>query len=129
MKLKNMVLILISICMVALLAGCGNKVDDVTAQKYAGKAEEVIQLLNAGEYDSIMEQFDETMKANLTAEQLAQIEPVLTASGEFKGIGKQTVEEKDGMKIVVLVANYSEDKRIFTITYDANDKIAGFFVK
>lgn len=127
--MKKMHVMFISICVLVLLAGCGSKVDDTTAQTYISKAEEVVQMLNNGEYESVTEQFDETMKASLSAEQLAEIEPLLTASGEFKAIEKQSVEEKDGMKIVVLIANYSEEKRIFTITYDANDKIAGFFIK
>lgn len=127
--MKKMHLMFISICVLVLLAGCGSKVDDSTAQAYISKAEEVVQMLNNGEYESITEQFDDTMKASLSAEQLAEIEPLLTASGEFKAFDKQSVEEKDGMKIVVLIANYSEEKRIFTITYDANDKIAGLFIK
>ncbi|GIP19222.1 hypothetical protein J40TS1_48640 [Paenibacillus montaniterrae] len=127
--MKKMHVMFISICVLVLLAGCGSKVDDSTAQTYISKAEEVVQMLNNGEYESITEQFDDTMKASLSAEQLAELEPLLTASGEFKAIEKQSVEEKDGMKIVVLIANYSEEKRIFTITYDANDKIAGLFIK
>ena len=62
-------------------------------------------------------------------EQLAQIEPVIEQSGNFEQIEKSTVEEKDGMKIVVLVAQYSNDKRVFTISYDGEDKIAGLFVQ
>lgn len=127
--MKKMHVMFISICVLVLLAGCGSKVDDSTAQAYISKAEEVVQMLNNGEYESITEQFDDTMKASLSAEQLAGLEPLLTASGEFKAIEKQSVEEKDGMKIVVLIANYSKEKRIFTITYDANDKIAGLFIK
>nr|WP_274308458.1 hypothetical protein [Solibacillus daqui] len=42
---------------------------------------------------------------------------------------KSTVEEKDGMKVVVLVAQYSNEKRVFTITFDDKDKIAGLFVQ
>lgn len=127
--MKKMHVMFISICVLVLLAGCGSKVDDSTAQTYISKAEEVVQMLNNGEYESITEQFDDTMKASLSAEQLAGLEPLLTASGEFKAIEKQSVEEKDGMKIVVLIADYSKEKRIFTITYDANDKIAGLFIK
>lgn len=127
--MKKIHVMFISICVLVLLAGCGSKVDDSTAQTYISKAEEVVQMLNNGEYESITEQFDDTMKASLSAEQLAGLEPLLTASGEFKAIEKQSVEEKDGMKIVVLIANYSKEKRIFTITYDANDKIAGLFIK
>lgn len=117
------------ICVMLLLAGCGNKVDDAVAQTYISKAEKIVQHINNSEFEQITEQFDETMKANLTAEQLSEITPILTASGEFKSIKKQSVEEKDGYKVVVLVAEYSKENRIFTITYNDSEQIAGFFVQ
>ena len=85
--------------------------------------------INEKNYDKITGQFDENLKTQLTAEQLAQIEPVIVASGDFEKVEKSTVEEKDGMKIVVLVTQYSDDKRIFTVTYDSEEKIAGLFVQ
>ena len=126
---KFFVLMIAGLLVSAVLAGCGNKADDDTAKNYSEMAEQIVQFINNKEYDKITEQFDTNMKANLPAEQLAQIEPVIAQSGDFEKIEKQTVEEKDGMKIVVLVAQYSEEKRIFTLTYDSEDKIAGLFIK
>ena len=118
-----------SLLAVLLLAGCGNKVDDATSKTYISKAEEVVQWINEGEFEKVAAQFDEKMAANLTVEQLNEITPIITASGQFEKIEKQSVEEKDGNKIVVLVAKYSEDNRIYTVTYDAEDRIAGLFVQ
>ena len=113
----------------ALLAACGNKVDEETEGKYIDKAEEVVHFINDGEFDKVIEQLNENMKAKLTAEQLAEITPVLEESGSFKGIKKQSVQEKDGIIVVVLVGEYSEEDRIYTVSYDEEERIAGLFVQ
>lgn len=127
--MKKWAIILVGLMLSVLLVGCGNKADNDTSQVYSEKAEEVVNWMNEKNYDKITEQFDANLKTQLTAEQLAQIEPVIVQSGDFKQVEKSTVEEKDGMKVVVLVTQYSNEKRIFTVTYDGEDKIAGLFVQ
>ena len=127
--MKKWKLIVCSMLAVLLLAACGNKVDEATASTYISKGEEVVHYLNEGDFDKIVEQFDEKMKTNITAAQLAEITPLLEASGSYEGIKKQSVQEKDGHKIVVIVGEHSEEDRIYTLTYDANDQIAGLFVQ
>ena len=118
-----------SMLAVVLLAACGNKVDEETEGKYIDKAVEVVHFINDGEFDKVIEQLNENMKAKLTAEQLAEITPVLEESGSYKGIKKQSVQEKDGIIVVVLVGEYSEEDRIYTVSYDADNRIAGLFVQ
>ena len=127
--MKKKIVILCSMLMVLVLAACGNKVDEATANTYIEKATEVVNWLNEEEYEKVTAQFDEKMKANLTEAQLAEISPILEESGTLEEIQKQSVEEKDGIKVVVLVAKHTEDKRIYTISYDSEDKIAGLFVQ
>ncbi|MBM7698786.1 hypothetical protein JOD25_001105 [Kurthia huakuii] len=69
------------------------------------------------------------MKANLSATQLAEIQPIIEKSGTFKKIEKQSVEEKDGMTTVILVAKYQNDKRVYTISYNEENQISGLYVK
>lgn len=127
--MKRWKFIVCSLLAILLLTGCGNKVDEDTSKTYISKAEEIVQWMNDSEFEKIVAQFDEKMAANLTANQLAEVVPLLTASGQFEKIEKQSVEEKDGKKTVVLVAKYSEENRIYTITYDEEDKIAGLFIQ
>ncbi len=127
--MKKWAIVLVGLIISVLLVGCGDKADEDTKEVYSAKAEQVVNWINEKNYDKITEQFDENLKTQLTAEQLAQIEPVIVASGDFEKVEKSTVEEKDGMKIVVLVTQYSDDKRIFTVTYDSEEKIAGLFVQ
>lgn len=127
--MKKIKVLMISLLAVFVLAACGSKVDDATADTYIQKAKEVVALLNEGQFEQITTQFDATMKTNLTAEQLAEIKPILDESGPFLSIDKQSVEQKDNMTIVVLVAKHQENKRIYTVTYDEKDQIAGLFVQ
>lgn len=126
--MKKTIVILCSL-LVFILGACGNKVDDETADKYIGKAKDVVTSLNEEQYENVTAQFDETMKANLTEAQLAEISPILEESGAFEEIKKQSVEEKDGLKVVVLVAQHKKDKRIYTVSYNDREEIAGLFVQ
>ncbi len=127
--MKKWNVIVYSILAVFLLAACGNEVDEATEDKYIGKAVEVVHLLNDGEFDKIVEQFDDRMKESVTAAGLAEITPILEASGSYEGIEKQSVQEKDGNKIVVIVANHSEENRIYTVSYNESDQIVGLYVQ
>ena len=127
--MKKWTVVFVGIILSIILVGCGNKADEDTSQVYSAKAEEVVKWMNEKNYDKIIEQFDENLAGQLTSDRLAQIEPVIMQSGDFEKVEKSTVEEKDGMKVVVLVAQYSKDKRIFTVSYDGEDKIAGLFVQ
>ena len=128
--MKKWKFIVCSMLAVVLLAACGNKVDEETEGKYIDKAVEVVHFINAGEFDKVIEHLNENMKAKLTAEQLAEmITPVLEESGSFKGIKKQSVQEKDGIIVIVLVGEYSEEDRIYTVSYDEEERIAGLFVQ
>lgn len=122
-------LILSSLLAVLLLSGCGSKIDDSVAQTYISKAEEVVQNINNSDYEKVAEQFDAVMSANLPVEAMASITPVITESGTFEEISKQSVEEKDGTKIVVLVAKYSNENRVFTVSYNEKDEIVGLFIQ
>lgn len=128
-SMKKWAVILVGMMLSIVLIGCGNKADEDTSQVYREKAEDVVKWLNEKNYEPLIEQFDANLTAQLTVDQLAQIEPVIEQSGDFEQVEKSTVEEKDGMKVVVLVAQYSNDKRVFTISYDGEDKIAGLFVQ
>ena len=127
--MKKWKFIVCSMLAVILLSACGNKVDEETEGKYIDKAVEVVHFINAGEFDKVIEQLNENMKAKLTAEQLAEITPILEESGSYKGIKKQSVQEKDGIIVVVLVGEYSEEDRIYTVSYDEEERSAGLFVQ
>lgn len=107
----------------------GNKVDDATSEKYIAKAEEVVSLLNEGNYKEIHAMSDGQMATALSEEGMEELTPIIEQSGNFDKIDKSSVEEKDDFYIVVLITKYSKDKRIFTITFNGQDEVAGLFIK
>lgn len=127
--MKRKLLFLFSILAVFALVACGNKVDEATAKKYTGKAEEVILLLSEGKYEEVHAMFNKEMEDALPVGEMDALTPLIEEAGKFEKINKASVEEKDGYYVTVTVAKYSKKNRIFTITFDENDNIAGLYVK
>ena len=128
--MKKILLTLVGALLLVVLVGCGeSKVDDTTAQEYLTISEEIITLLNEFKYDEVHAMFDDKMKEGLPVTAMEELTPVIEASGEFKEIDKTSVEQKDGNYISVLVAKYSNDNRIFTISYNEQKEVIGLFIK
>ncbi len=127
--MKKTLCLIVSSFLLILLAACGSNVDGATADKYIDKAKIVVDNLNAENYEDVYAQFDSTMKNSLSTEQMAELGPIIKASGTFEKIGKESIEEKDGNFIVVLVAEYSEENRVYTISFNNSEEIIGLFVK
>lgn len=115
---------------VLLLAACGGKkVDDETANLYSGKAEEVVSLLNEGNTEGVQAMLDANMKEALTAEQLDEVVGIVDGSGEFEKVDKSSVEEQDGNFVTVLAVKYSKETRVYTITFNEQQEVAGLYIK
>ena len=127
--MKKILSVLLGALVALMLVGCGSNVDDATADKYIEQAKAVVENLNNENYEDIQAQFDAKMKANLTTEQMAELAPIIEASGQFQEFDKQSVEEKDGYYTTILVAKYSEENRIYTISFNEQDEIVGLFIK
>jgi len=128
--MRKMLLIIISaIAVFALVACTGNKVDESTSKKIISKAEGIVSLLNEAKYKEVHEKFESKMKAGLPEEKMKDLTPVIEKAGTFEKIEKQSIEEKDGLYTVILVAKYSKEQRTFIITYNDKEEIAGLFIK
>lgn len=125
------VLVLVFVTMLLfMLAACGgNKVDDSTADDYITQAEEVVELLNEENYEEVHAMFDEEMKAGLPVEDMGELGTILEESGTFEEVDKASVEEEDGYYVTVLVTKYSDENRVFTITFNDEEEVAGLFIK
>ena len=127
--MKKLLTILVSSFILVMLAACGNQVDDATTKKYIGQAKAVAEDLTDGNYEDVHAQFDATMKASLSTEQMAELEPIIKGSGSFEKFDKESIEEKDGNYTVVLVAKYSKENRVYTISFNDQDEVIGLFIK
>lgn len=128
--MKRILLMTLGVVMAFTLVACGgNKVDDSTAEKYITNAEEVVSFLNEGSYAKVHTMFDEQMATALPVEQMEELTPIIEQSGNFEKIDKSSVEEKDGIYVVVLVAKYSEENRVYTISFNEKEEVVGLFIK
>lgn len=127
---KILFMVLGTVLLFGLVACGGNKVDDATAEKYIGNGENIVSLLNKKDFEEVHAQFDDNMSEKLPVKGLEELTPIIEESGNFEKIDKSSVEEDDeGMYIVVLVAKYSEKKRVFTISFNDDEEVAGLYVK
>lgn len=116
--------------LMVMLAACGGKkVEDVTAKKFIAQAEEIITLINQGNYEDVYAQFDENMEGLLSVEEMEEFTPIIEESGSFKEIEKASIEEKDGYYVTVSVAKYSNKSRVFTISFNDQAEVSGLFIK
>lgn len=128
--MKRITLLIVAILMIVGLVACGgSKVDDATTEKYRAQAEQVVSLLNAGDYEELHTMFDAQMKEGLSLGKMAELTPLIEEAGTFEKVDKFSVEEKDGFYVTVLVAKYSEKKRVYTISFNENEEIVGLFIK
>lgn len=128
--MKRVLFTVLSVMAMLALAACGGKkVDDATSEKYISKAENIVSLLNEGKYQEVHAMFDDEMKTGLPEDQMKELTPIIEESGNYEKIDKSSVEKKDGFYIVVLVAKYSNENRVFTITFNDQDEVAGLYIK
>lgn len=124
--------------MAALLTGCASTQlseafvkEEVTAQSKAA-----VEELLAGEYEKVCDRMTEEMKALVTPETLQENMNIMNpATGSFKEyksvsvIGQTDSKTKQEMAVVVIVASFEKKKVTYTITFDTDMKIMGFYMK
>ncbi len=127
--MRKILLVMFSAIIMFVFVACGNKVDEGSSEKYIAKAEDIVSLLNDANYQKVHAMFDEEMKEGLPEAAMVDLTPVIEQSGNFEKINKSSIEEKDGYYVVVLAANYSEENRVFTISFNDKDEVAGLFIQ
>jgi len=128
MRKFSLIVFTFSIMMVFVACG-GKEVDGSTADKYSAQAEGVIELLNESKYEEVRAMFDEEMKKALSLEGMDDLTPIINDAGDFEKIEKSSVKEKDGYYTAVLVAKYSDENLVYTISFNNDDEVAGLFIK
>ena len=100
-------------------------------------AKNIIETLNSGEVEALVdEQWNAVMKGAVDSEMLEdQILPIVEELGEFEGFDKEAVtgskdpDTEQEFAVAVIKAKYEKRKAQFTISFDEDMKVAGFFIK
>lgn len=139
--MRNIAITVSIILLIGLVtAGCSD------SQKLSGKfdesevkkeAREVIELVNAGDYQKLSdEKWSTVLKSTLPAEDIESgVKPVVDELGAFKSFEKDAVtgsKDKDTDQeyaVCVVKVKYEKRNAQYTISFDEDMKVAGFFVK
>lgn len=134
-KMKRTVFALMM--MIFMLSGCSStKLADAFDEETVKKtAQEAIDYMIAGEYEKTAAMMDSVMQEALPAESLGEVMGTMNgktgAFREYKSIavvGQQGAQGED-MAVVVLVAAFEKCNVTYTVSFDADMKIAGLWMK
>jgi len=135
--MKKIFAVIITLIIVTF-AGCDAKTlpdgfDETTVKQ---QAEKVITVLNSGDYEAFSNDLvSETLKSSLSAEVLENaVAQVMPEAGEFEKFSSEAVssqKDKNGDEYVtaVVVAKYASQKVTYTISFDKDLKLIGFYLK
>ena len=137
--MKKILSIMLTLSLViGLIAGCSTpKLSEKFDEKNVkSSAENAIKLLNDGEYEKFCTDLPrEDLKAVFTVDVLknavAQVMPNAGAFVEFSSESIIGQKDKDGNEsaVAVIVAKYENKKVTYTISFDENMKLIGFYLK
>ncbi|MDF2672335.1 MAG: hypothetical protein K0R09_600 [Clostridiales bacterium] len=127
---KTCKFVLMLLCF-AVLSGCGaaKLSDNYSEDTLRSSAEEVIKNLESGKYEEIEGIMDENLKTKVSAEKLEEVWSGYKKLGKYDSISKIIFQEKDGYAVVVAVGKFEEGKVQFTLSYNTDMKLVGFFLK
>lgn len=98
-------------------------------------AEEIITLYSDDDYEAVVAYMTDDMKAVLNAPtlQLSKSQLVTEEFGELQSFGQMYLSEaKQGSRLFAMVqvsVSYTNTSVVYTLTFDADMKLAGFYVK
>lgn len=129
-----------AICVImalTILTGCsGGKLSEkFDEEEVKLAAENVINLVNSRDTESIRSISMPELKVALTDESLGKINEELDKSGEFEEIekirisGQKDKNSEDEYAVTVVRTKYEEKNFIYTITFNEKMELAGLYIK
>ena len=100
-------------------------------------AEEVIEILNDGDVDTLVEEkWNSTMRGMADKDMMEKdVLPIVEELGAFEGFDKEAVtgnKDKDTEQefaVAIIIGKYEKRKAQFTISFDEDMKVGGFYIK
>ena len=136
--MKKLLSILLAASILLMFAGCGaNKLSDqFNEQDVTAAAEQVVTLLNEGNYQGVTDITRSDLQDELSADVLENaLSGILESAGSFQSFSKTTVVGSEDNTtgedygLAIVVAEYENGKLTYTITVDQNLQIVGLYVK
>ena len=118
-------------------AGSRKLSDKFDEAEVKAAAEEVIEILNEGDVDTLVdEKWNTVMKSMVGKDVLTgEILPIVGELGAFEAFDKEAVtgntdqDTDQEYAVAVIKVQYEKRKAQFTISFDEDMKVGGFFIK
>lgn len=130
--MKKLRLLLMITLGCVMLGGCSsNKLsDDFNEEELKTTTKEVIQRLCNEEYDKIKEiSGKELIDAGVTEKIKEVWEPMAKDLGKFHSFDKEAVVGNGDQATVVIISKFENGNVKFTISYNKDMKLTGFYIK
>lgn len=128
---KLRLLLVMALSCVALVGCSSNKLSAAFDEaKLKTASQDIVQMLCNKEYDKLEEQMGQELKDAGATEQIKELwEPTSQTLGAFDSYEKEAVVGKENQATVVTIAKFKDGKAQFTITYNEDMKLTGFYIK
>jgi len=130
--MKKLRLLLIITLGSVMLGGCSsNKLsDDFNEEELKTTTKEVIQRLCNEEYDKIKEMSGKELIDAGVTEKIKEVwEPMAKDLGKFDSFDKEVVVGNGDQATVVIISKFENGNVKFTISYNKDMKLTGFYIK
>lgn len=129
-------IILLAVLLAGVLTACAGSrklSDKFDEAEVKAAAEEVIEILNEGDVDTLVdEKWNTVMKSMVGKDVLTgEILPIVEELGAFEAFDKEAVTGNTDQEyaVAVIKVQYEKRKAQFTISFDEDMKVGGFFIK
>ncbi len=98
------------------------------------EAEKVVESFSRGDYDTLESYYSEDMRETVTREMLEELKPMIGDDwGEYRGVGTaymaEVLQRGKTFAIVQLNATYEKVSVTYTLTFNSEMELAGFYMK
>ena len=133
-------IILLAVLLAEVLTACAGSrklSDKFDEAEVKAAAEEVIEILNEGDVDTLVDEKWNTVMKSMVGKELLKDEvlPIIEELGAFEEFDREAVtgsrdrDTEQDFAVAVVKVKYEKRKAQFTISFDEDMKVGGFFVK
>ncbi|MGO1581489.1 MAG: DUF3887 domain-containing protein [Peptoniphilaceae bacterium] len=133
--MKNFKKIGTLILLLLLVTSCGNKngfnkLSEKDSKEYVDMAQEIVLNVNDGNIEALKSNASSELKNGLDDKISNQIKKDISSKGNFDSFEEsEAIKDKNGNIVIIQEAKYGQGKLIYTITFDKNNELIGFYYK
>lgn len=137
-KEKNMLLLLLLATVMMFAAGCGSAslAETFDEDTVIAAAKEVTGYVSEDDYESVWGMMREDLQEQLSADTLKEsMDTYFAQRGAFKEykniavVGQKIKDTEEDCAVAVVIAEYENQKVTYTVSFDTDMKVIGFYMK